>query len=126
MTATWQIRSGNQLLHQILVNQGVVDVSLAPAHDFVEHRLQRSTFLRRRIAHAQAMAAVWGFLNQSGALKLVQSVGQDAGRYFLRRSEKLLEFCFIEKQKIAQNNQRPLVANQVENTRYGAVGSSVH
>src|SRR5438067_1089279 len=88
----------------------------APAADREEHRLQRFAAAREVVLRSQRMLAIDVPFDDAGGFELLEAVGEDARRHRRLALEELLELRCAE-QHVADDQQRPAIADDVERLR---------
>ena len=102
----------------------VGDVGQAPVAQGAHGRRERSAGLGEVVVPAAGVVPVRGAGDQAGLLEALETVGQDVGGNALDGSEELA-VARLAAQQVADDQQRPAVAEQVEGTGDGTGGASL-
>jgi hypothetical protein len=98
---------------------------MTPGHDLQQHRLQRPALVRQLIGIADGMFLVGLAPHQTPFHQPLEAFGQDVGRNafgaFLERVEGLLAVPH----QVADDEQRPLVADDLERARDRAARAEI-
>jgi hypothetical protein len=86
----------------------------APGGDLQEDRHQRDALFRRPVDNLASVRGVRRAGDDAVRLEPLQAIGQDVGRYTLLGGEQLAEVTPILQQQVAQDEQRPAVAEDAQ------------
>src|SRR5258705_6817862 len=98
-------------------------MGLRPFDHRPEDRREVLATVRQVILVALRARGVGDFDEDAALLQATQAVAQDVGRNPFRRARELSEAALAEEEEIADDEERPLVPEQIESLRDRTVGT---